>query len=102
MEYVLDVMTPLGFRVQCTAERWDLIARIKHPPMQGRLEDVRRTLAHPDEVRRSVRDTAVVLFHLEVGPRWVCAVVKRAEDYGFLVTAYPADTIKPGELLWKK
>lgn len=102
MDYLLDVMTPLGFRVRCTEERWNLIAQIKHPPMNGKLEDVRQTLAQPDEVRRSVRDAAVMLFHRRVEPRWVCAVVRQTDGSGFLVTAYPADRIKPGELLWTR
>jgi hypothetical protein len=37
-----------------------------------------------------------------VTPRWVSAVVKRADDIGYLLTAYPADKIKQGEAVWKK
>ena len=70
--------------------------------MRDRLEEVRKTLSQPDEVRRSVSDPNVLLFHREVTPRWVCAVVKRAEDIGYLLTAYPADKIKQGEVVWTK
>jgi len=70
--------------------------------MRHRLEDVQKTLAEPDEVRRSVSDPNVLLFHRSVTPRWVCAVVKRAEDIGYLLTAYPADKIKQGEVVWTK
>lgn len=99
---VIDVMTPLGFRVTCTAEYWQRITTIKHPPMKGRLADVVRTLSDPDTVRRSVGDPLVVLFHRRSVPRWVCAVVKRTDGIGYLITAYPADKIKSGEVLWTK
>jgi len=59
-------------------------------------------LAEPDEVRRSVSDSTVFLFHRQVAPRWICAVVKRADDIGYLLTAYPADKIKQGEVVWTK
>lgn len=102
VDYVLDVLTPLGIRVRCTQAQWERISVIKHPPMRGRLSDVRETLVHPDEVRRSVRDANVLLFHRRVEPRWVCAVARREDGEGFLVTAYPADKIKQGELVWTK
>lgn len=95
-------MTPLGFRVVCSREQWERIATVKHPPMRERLDDVVRTLSEPDEVRRSVGDRDVVLLHRRIAPRWVCAVAKRAEGIGYLVTAYPADKIKRGEVLWTK
>jgi len=100
--WVIDVVTPLGFRVVCEAAYWERITTIKHPPMRDRLRDVVAALADPDEVRRSVGDPAVLLFHRRVVPRWVCAVVKRAEHLGYLITAYPADEIKAGELVWRK
>ena len=98
----LDELTPLGFRVQCSVGYWERIVSIKHPAMRGRLEDVRLTLTEPDEVRRSVRDADVLLFHREVTPRWVCGVVKKDGDVGYLITAYPADAIKRGDVIWTK
>ena len=78
------------------------LATIKHPAMRDRLEDVRKTLSDPDEVRRSVSDRDVLLFHRAVKPRWVCAVVKRGGDIGYLITTYPADIIKQGDVVWTK
>ena len=60
---VLDELTPLGFRVRCLARYWESIVSIKHPVMRNRLEEVRLTLRQPDEVRRSIRDPDVLLFH---------------------------------------
>lgn len=99
---VIDVQTPLGFRATCSAEYWELIVTIKHPPMRDRIPDVVATLATPDEVRRSVNDPEVLLFHRRVEPRYVCVVVRRGDDVGYVITAYPADRIKRGDLVWTK
>lgn len=99
---VIDVPTPLGIRVVCSAKYWERICTIKHPPMQGRLEDVKKTLTGPDEVRRSARDPRVVLFHRRDALRWVCAVVRTGEEVGYLITAYPADKVKSGDVLWTR
>jgi hypothetical protein len=98
----IDARTPLGFRVTCSTTYWSRIETTKHPAMRGRLSDVSRTLEDPDEVRRSVGDAEVLLFHRLVEPRWVCAVVKRTAEGAYLITAYPADKVKQGELAWKK
>jgi hypothetical protein len=83
--YVIDEFTPLGFRVVCSREYWNRITSIKHPPMRDRLADVAATLSDPDEVRRSVNDPDVLLFHRRIQPRFVCAVVKRSGDVGYLI-----------------
>jgi hypothetical protein len=98
----IDVQTPLGFRVTCTTNYSTRIETTKHPAMRGRLAEVSKTLQDPDEVRRSLGDAAVLLFHRRVEPRWVCAVVKRTAEAAYLITAYPADKVKQGEIVWKK
>jgi hypothetical protein len=98
----LDVATPLGFRVVCSEEYWQRIITIKHPPMKGREADVLLALSDPDEIRRSVGDPDVLLFHRRTQSRWICAVIKRLEGKGYLITTYPADKVKQGDLIWKK
>jgi hypothetical protein len=96
-------MTPLGFRVTVTRACWDLIITVKHPAMNGHEEEVRQTLVAPMEIRLSRTDPAVYLFYRpqRIG-RWVCAVTKRLEGDGFLITAYPSDAIKEGVRIWPK
>lgn len=95
--------TPVGFRVRVTCAYWVLITTVKHPVMAGREQDVQRTLEHPDEVRQSRSDPAVYLFYsLAHQGRWICAVVKRLNGDGFLITAYPTDAIKEGIRIWPK
>ena len=95
--------TPLGFRVRVTRVRWELIISEKHPVMRGREEDVRCALESPAEVRQSLTDQSALLFYRsERLKRWVCAVAKRVEEDGFLITAYPTDAIKEGVRIWPK
>jgi hypothetical protein len=102
-EILFEIDTPLGFRVRTTVHYWELIVTIKHPIMQGRIEDVRLTLSEPDEVRLSRSDDQLYLFYRQDGEkRWVCAIAKRLEESGFLVTAYRTSAIKEGVILWQK
>jgi hypothetical protein len=100
---LFEVLTPLGFWVRVTERYWDLIVSVKHPIMQGQEEKVKQTLTRPEEIRLSRSDSAVYLFYTteKVG-RWVCAVAKRENDTGFLITAYPTDAIKEGEKIWPR
>lgn len=98
---ILEVVTPLGFTVRVTKAYWEIISTLKHPVMQGHLEEVRGALATPDEIRLSKSDGQVYLFYKTRRPgRWVCAVSRRTGSDGFLITAYPTDAIKEGEHLW--
>ena len=102
-EIQFEIETPLGFHVRVTREYWNLIVSIKHPAMAGQEEAVQDTLKAPDEIRQSKRDPNVFLFYkAERTRRWVCAVTKRLDGEGFLITAYPTDAIKEGELVWPK
>ncbi len=100
---LFEVMTPLGFWVRVTEAYWNLIVTLKHPIMAGREQMVIETLANPSEIRISRTDHAVHLFYKpERTGRWVCAVAKRLDNTGFLITTYPTDAIKEGERLWPK
>ncbi len=102
-DLLFEVITPLGFRVRVTRAYWELITTVKHPVMAGREADVQETLRHPDEIRLSKSDPSVYLFYKpqRIG-RWVCAVAKRQDGEGFLITAYPTDAIKEGVRIWPK
>ena len=98
-----ELATPLGFRVRVTHAYWELIVTVKHPVMRGREADVQRVLQTPEEIRRSRGDPTVLLFYrIEQPGRWLCAVAKRLNDEGFLITTYPTDAIKEGERIWSR
>lgn len=98
---LFPVLTPLGFSVRTTADYWVLI-EAKHPKLRGRLAEVAQVLHVPEEIRRSQRDPTVYLFYRADQRRHLCAVVKRVKGEGFLITAYPCDKIKEGDVIWPK
>jgi hypothetical protein len=99
---LFEVQTPLGFAVRCTRGYWEFIVTHKHPVLRGRDQDVVQVLADPDEVRRSRKDPDLLLFYRGDSPRWLCAVARREDGTGFLITAYPTDAIKAGETIWTR
>jgi hypothetical protein len=100
---LFEVMTPLNFTVRVTTTCWNMIVTIKHPIMAGFENNVKDTLAVPEQIRASRSDPNVLLFYKIQSPeRWICAVVKRLNSDGFLITAYPTGAIKEGKQIWLK
>jgi hypothetical protein len=94
-ELLFEVLTPLKFTVRVTTDYWRIITTIKHRIMINCEAEVRETLAQPDEIRRSKSDHDVYLFYRARNEkRWVCAVTRRLNGNGFLITTYPTDAIK--------
>ena len=101
-ELLFHVTTPLGITIIAARRYWELVIAEKHPVLRGCEEEVRIALEDPDQVRRSRKDPAVLLFYRGEFPRWLCAVAKVSGRRGFLITAYPTDAIKIGELVWPR
>jgi hypothetical protein len=101
-ELLLEIATPLGFTVRWSRDYWQLIVGQKHPVLAGQEPDVRQVLADPDQVRRSRKDRQVLLFYRRFWGRSLCAVVRREDATGFLITAYPTDAIKAGDRIWTR
>ena len=100
MKRVVDCF---GHSVRLTDERLAHIA--EHPEMVAMAGEIGRVLAQPQLVRRSASDATVRLFYefyarTMVGDKWLCVVVKYAENDAFVVTAYLTDKPKAGEDLW--
>ena len=94
-----------GHQVRLTDVR--LAHILEHPEMKEMGAEIERVLRQPQLVRRSRSDTAVRLFYefyaqTIVGGKWLCVVVKYAENDAFVVTAYLTDKPKAGEDLWPK
>lgn len=95
-----DASTPFGFSVRCTRRYWRMIVEWKHPVLVGKTADVVRVFEFPDQIRRSRKDPAVLLFYRRYERRWLCGVVRITSSGSFVVTAYPTDALKAGEILW--
>ncbi len=99
-ELLFEVQTPLNVTVRCSRKWWLYISTVKHPTLEGRADDVRATLANPQEIRRSTKDPDVFLFYRLSPPRFLCVVARQENGEGLLITAYPTDSLKKGEIVW--
>lgn len=93
-------------QIRLTYERQEHI-ETDHPEMSGQIDKIQDTLLNPDQIIRSRTDPDVELFyqHYDITPvteKYLCVVVKVLIDDLFIITAYFTDTIKRGEILWKK
>ena len=100
MDSLFEEVTPLGTRVRTTPSYWSRIVRFKHPVMQGKEDAVRAILRNPVQIRQSRKDPSVHLYYGPDSPYHICVVVKCLDGEGFIVTAYRAESMKEGELLW--
>ena len=101
MKILFEVRTPLNVTIRITEEYWRYIVEIKHKIMANKEHFVKEILAEPDEVRRSLIDKSVFLYYKKFD-RLYCVVTKHLNDEGFIITAYPTDKIKEGEIVWTK
>ncbi|GJL50953.1 MAG: hypothetical protein NPIRA01_21800 [Nitrospirales bacterium] len=98
--WLFQVEPPLELTVRCSTDYWTFIVSEKHPVLIGKEQDVQRVLREPNEIRRSKKDPNVLLFYGMSENRWLCAVVRKENGTGFVITAYPTDTIKTGDAIW--
>jgi hypothetical protein len=100
---LFNAETPLNCSIRVTIAYWNMITQIKHPIMAEQEIEVQATLTQPDQIRRSRSDPNVYMFYkFQRERRWICAVARRLNGEGFLITTYPTDAIKEGEIIWQK
>ena len=93
-------------KIRLTDERLEHI-EFDHPEMSGQIDKIKETLAEPDSIVRSKTDSEVELFYRSylntpVDDKYMCIIVKVRADDVFIITAYFTDTIKKGDILWKR
>ncbi len=102
MAALFEVATPLGCTIRTTKDYWQYLIEKKHPSMASREAAVMTVLKDPEEIRKSAVDPSVYLYYRRV-ERLYCVVARhQTHSKGFLITAYPADKVKEGEIIWKK
>lgn len=93
-------------KIRLTSERQEHIEST-HPEMPGQIDRIKDVLANPDVIIRSRTDPNVELFHRHyeatpVTEKDLCVVVKVLDNDLFIITAYFTDTVKKGEIIWKR
>jgi hypothetical protein len=56
-----EIFTPLNFTVRTSEEYWQTLI-VKHPDIADLEAEVRQALNSPDEIRRSSRDSNLLLY----------------------------------------
>jgi hypothetical protein len=98
---LFEITTPLNVTVRTTIEYWSYLVSIKHRVMKNREETVKNVLFEPDTIRKSRIDENVFLYYKQED-RLYCVVARHEGQEGFLITAYPADKVKEGDVIWTK
>ena len=101
MEIYFKAKTPLHVEITTTKRYWDYLISKKHRVIQGKENIVIQTLSDPDKIRKSKVDENVFLYYKQFD-RLYCVVSKHIGEKGFLITAYPTDKVKEGEIIWTK
>lgn len=101
----MNLIDYAGNTIRLTDERLNHIK--EHPEMTMHTEKISETLLAPDIVVRSRSDEEARLYYknyegLSIGNKSLCIVVKFKETDAFIVTVYYTDSIKKGEIIWKK
>ena len=94
-----------GNVIRLTDERLKHI--MEHPEMVMHTDKINETLSHPDRVIKSQSDNEARLYYrkyegLSIGDKYLCIVVKFKPEDAFVITTYFTDSIKKGDVLWKK
>src|SRR3989344_163704 len=97
-----EIICVSGRKIKFTKERYAHII-IRHPELEGKLSEIEKTLMNTDFVQESIYDKTVQLYYRTIkNKEYFVVVVKVLNNHGFIITAYIANVIKKGEIVWKK
>jgi hypothetical protein len=93
-----------GNSIELTDERWLHIVK-EHPEVKQYRDKIQETLAFPEYVKISSRDTDVLLYYkfykdILMGKYMIVVAKKGARS--FILSCYITDAIKKGATLWEK
>lgn len=96
------IQSPIGMSIRLDLSYLYNTILLKHPALNGYESEIIKSIETPFVIRRSLHDENVLLHYSIFEKRLLCSVIKIAESYSFLITAYPCDSVKKGETLWQK
>ncbi|MBI2232659.1 MAG: hypothetical protein HYU56_01960 [Candidatus Aenigmarchaeota archaeon] len=97
-----EIICILGKKIKFTKERYLHIV-LRHPELEGKEVDIRKTLTTADFVQESVYDKNVLLYYRSINKKdYIVVVGKVLNNHGFIITAYIANVVKKGVIIWRK
>lgn len=103
-DILFEILDIFGKKIRSTVEYWKKIKEEKHTDLEYGVEDVVTALQVPDEVRRSVTDSTIMLYYKQFkSENTLLVAAKHLNGHGFVVTVYQTTkSKKKGEKLWPK
>jgi len=103
---VFEVISKFGRKISLTEGKYDHICK-RHPEVFGEIYKMKKTLASPQMVRRSLYDEKVWLFYrffenTPVTEKYLMVAARILNNEGFVITSYFTDKVKMGEEIWKE
>jgi len=103
---VFEVISKFDRKISLTEGRYDHVCR-RHPEVVGEIDKMKKTLASPQMVRRSLYDEKVWLFYrffenTPVTEKYLMVAARILNNEGFVITSYFTDKVKMGEEIWKE
>jgi hypothetical protein len=100
---VFQALSPLGYKVILTRDRWREIVRFKHPALAGHEASMQQCIEEPQVIRESAKELAVHLYYATSPRGYLCVVVGPAGDGTyFVITTYFCKEPKKGGDVWTK
>ncbi len=89
-------------KIRISNEHWKHISEIKHPEVSGLENEIKQTLIHSVEIKRSNSDRNIYLYYSKYKSYFLCTVTRHLNGHGFIITAYITSKIKKGDQIWKQ
>jgi hypothetical protein len=100
---LFQVLSPLGYKVVLTRDRWREIVRYKQPALAGYETSMQQCIEEPETIRESAKDASVHLYYADTRRGYLCVVVGPSGDGTyFVITGYFCKELKKGRQLWTK
>jgi len=105
-ETIFEVVAKFGKKIRLTKGKYDHVCK-RHPEVTGEISKMRKTLASPQTVRKSLYDEKVWLFYrffksTPVTEKYLMVAARILNDEGFVVTSYFAGKVMMGEEIWRE
>ncbi len=95
-----EITDKFGNKIVITEERWSHIV-IRHPDMAKNYKFVEKAITNPTVVARNTFDRNINFYHkyFKELNRFVVVIINITKK--FVITAYLAESVKQGEVVWK-
>jgi len=105
-ETVFEVTAKFGKKIVLTKGEYSHVCK-RHPEVLGEIGKMKRTVAAPQIVRRSLYDEKVWLFYrffedTPVTEKYLMVAARILNDEGLVVTSYFTDKVKMGGEVWRE